>query len=138
MPRSITCLYVYPSTSLAKNGRVIYPNVERTLRVLSNLTAHFSKPEYKQVVVAIELVNEAFISIPIEVVKDFYLRVSQGMQCSMHDVIRYVCVCGGWDMQHHVMLMLMPCHIYQGYQVVRSHNDHLAVIIGDSFRFGAW
>jgi glucan 1,3-beta-glucosidase len=48
--------------------------------------------------VAIELVNEAFVTIPIEVVKDFYL---------------------------------------QGYSRVKKYGD-LAVVIGDSFRFGSW
>jgi aryl-phospho-beta-D-glucosidase BglC (GH1 family) len=42
---------------------------------------------------------QAFITIPIEVVKDYYL---------------------------------------QGYEIVKQYGDTMAVIIGDSFRFGAW
>ncbi len=80
------------------NGRVIYPNIDRALTVLDALTAHFSQPQFQGAVVAVELVNEAFITIPIEIVKDYYLR---------------------------------------GYEIVKKYGD-LAVVIGDSFRFGSW
>lgn len=80
-------------------GRVVYPNIRRALEVIANLTSHFSRPEFSGTVVGIELVNEAFVTIPIEVVKDYYL---------------------------------------QGYEIVKQHGDTMAVIIGDSFRFGAW
>lgn len=82
-----------------EKGRVIYPNIQRALQVIANLTAHFSQEAFRGTVVGIELVNEAFITIPIEVVKDYYL---------------------------------------QGYEIVKSNGDTMAVIIGDSFRFGEW
>jgi glucan 1,3-beta-glucosidase len=80
-------------------GRTIYPNIVRALEVIANLTSHFSTDEFSGTVVGIELVNEAFVTIPIEVVKDYYL---------------------------------------QGYEIVKQNGDTMAVIIGDSFRFGAW
>lgn len=84
---------------IGKGGRTVYPNIQRALEVIANLTAHFSQPQFSRTVVGIELVNEAFITIPIEVVKDYYL---------------------------------------QGYEIVKQYGDTMAVIIGDSFRFGAW
>jgi len=82
-----------------RGGRVVYPNIVRALEVIANLTAHFSQLSFADTVVGIELVNEAFVTIPIEVVKDYYL---------------------------------------QGYEIVKQNGDTMAVIIGDSFRFGAW
>lgn len=82
-----------------RDGRPEYPNIRRALEFISNLTAHFSTSQHRDTVVGIELVNEAFVTIPIEVVKDYYL---------------------------------------QGYEIVKAQADHMAVIIGDSFRFGAW
>ena len=67
--------------------------------MIANVTAHFSQKEFAGTVVGIELVNEAFVTIPIQVVKDYYL---------------------------------------QGYEIVKANGDNMAVIIGDSFRFGAW
>lgn len=77
----------------------MYPNIRRALEVIANLTSHFSTADFSGTVVGIELVNEAFVTIPIEVVKDYYL---------------------------------------QGYEIVKQNGDTMAVIIGDSFRFGAW
>jgi len=89
----------FADAEVGKNGRTVYPNIQRALQFIANLTAHFSQDEFKGTVVGIELVNEAFITIPIEVVKDYYL---------------------------------------QGYEIVKQNGDTMAVIIGDSFRFGAW
>ena len=63
------------------------------------LTKHFSADEYAGTVVGIEPVNEAFVSIPLEIVKDYYVQ--------------------------------------QSYEAVKKYGD-LAVVIGDSFRFGSW
>jgi len=84
---------------VGKNGRTEYPNIKRALQFIAQLTAHFSQAEFRGTVVGIELVNEAFVTIPLEVVKDYYL---------------------------------------QGYEIVKQNGDTMAVIIGDSFRFGAW
>jgi len=88
----------FADTEVASNGRITYPNINRALRVIDALAKHFSAQEYKNTVSGIELVNEAFISIPLEIVKDYYL---------------------------------------QGYEIVKKYGD-IAVVIGDSFRFGAW
>jgi glucan 1,3-beta-glucosidase len=79
--------------------QTVYPNIRRALEVIANVTYHFSQNEFSGTVVGIELVNEAFVTIPIQVVKDYYL---------------------------------------QGYEIVKQNGDTMAVIIGDSFRFGAW
>lgn len=55
-------------------GNVFYPNLDRSLTVLEALVAMFSLDPFEGVVKYIELVNEAFISIPIDVVKNFYTR----------------------------------------------------------------
>ena len=88
----------FADSDTASNGRVTYPNIDRALDTIDALTKHFSADEYKGTVVGIELVNEAFISIPLEIVKDYYV---------------------------------------QGYERVKRYGD-LAVVIGDSFRFGSW
>jgi len=88
----------FADTEIASNGRITYPNINRALKFIDQLTEHFSGEEYKGIVVGIELVNEAFISIPLEIVKDYYL---------------------------------------QGYDKVKKYGD-IAVVIGDSFRFGSW
>ena len=93
---------MWADTQVLDNGKTIYPNIERTLEFINNLTKHFTADEFHDTVVAIELINEAFITIPIEVVKDYYLR---------------------------------------GYEIVKKYattTNDIAVIIGDSFRFGAW
>lgn len=84
---------------VAVQSQTVYPNIRRALEVIANLTSHFSTDDFSGTVVGIELVNEAFVTIPIEVVKDYYL---------------------------------------QGYEIVKQNGDTMAVIIGDSFRFGAW
>lgn len=88
----------FADSETESNGRVVYPNIQRALDFIDALTQHFAATEYKGTVVGIELVNEAFITIPIEIVKDYYL---------------------------------------QGYERVKKYGD-LAVVIGDSFRFGSW
>jgi len=85
-------------------GRVRYPNIERSLAVIRNVTRVFTQPRFRQAVVAIEPVNEAFVSVPLEIVKDYYLQA--------YEIIKQ-----GTD----------PTHGYD-----------IAVVIGDSFRFGAW
>ena len=64
----------FADSETQSNGRVLYPNIERALTVIDALTKHFSTDEYKGTVVGIELVNEAFISIPLEIVKDYYVQ----------------------------------------------------------------
>lgn len=56
------------------DGTIRYPNIERTLHVIDQLMTHLSKPEFDGMVKYVELVNEAFITIPLEIVKDFYLK----------------------------------------------------------------
>lgn len=92
------------SVSDSSSGRIRRYNIDRTLAFLRNLTSYFTRPEFQQVVVAIEPVNEAFLSLPIDILKDFYL---------------------------------------QAYEIIKTGADpnrgyDIAVIIGDSFRFGAW
>ena len=71
-------------------GRVVYPNINRALKVIGNLTQHFSQPQFAGTVVGIELVNEAFVTIPIEIVKDYYLQYVHNIQfkpceiCAFH------------------------------------------------------
>lgn len=55
-------------------GKRIYPNVDRTLTVLEALVSVFSLQPFRQIVRYVELINEPFITIPIDIVKDFYLR----------------------------------------------------------------
>ena len=88
----------FADSETASSGRVTYPNIDRALRTIDALTKHFSADEYKGTVVGIEPVNEAFVSIPLEIVKDYYV---------------------------------------QSYENVKKYGD-LAVVIGDSFRFGSW
>lgn len=61
-----------PSTDT--NGTVFYPNIDRSLTVLEGLVSLFALPPFKGTVTYIELVNEAFITIDINVVKSFYTR----------------------------------------------------------------
>jgi len=55
------------------NGTVRYPNIERTLNTVRELTSVFTSHPYEGTVVAFELINEAFISIDLQTVKQYYL-----------------------------------------------------------------
>jgi glucan 1,3-beta-glucosidase len=56
------------------NGRVIYPNINRALQAIDAITHHFSQKQFVGTVVAVELANEIFITVPLEIVKDYYLQ----------------------------------------------------------------
>ena len=122
-----------------RGGRVVYPNIVRALEVIANLTAHFSQLQFADTVVGIELVNEAFVTIPIEVVKDYYLQgyeivkqVSRqrnrlaGSEAITRCTMKVRCTS--------LTVRLVFCVLLSPFQ----NGDTMAVIIGDSFRFGAW
>jgi len=85
--------------SVDSSGNTFYPNIDRSLTVIEGLVSLFSLEPFQGTVKYIELVNEAFITIPIDVVKSFYTR---------------------------------------GYEAVRRLDPTIGIVIGDSFRFGAW
>lgn len=61
-----------PSTD--GNGNVFYPNIDRSLTMLSALVSVFSLYPFTGVVTGIEVINEAFITIPLAVVQSYYIR----------------------------------------------------------------
>eukprot|EP00808_Paulinella_micropora_P007170 g54995.t1 len=54
-------------------GKLVYPNIERTLEIIRHLVAVFTSLN-RGTVVGFELVNEIFVSIDINVVKNFYIE----------------------------------------------------------------
>ena len=114
----------FADSETESNGRVRYPNIDRALSTIDALTRHFSGDEYKGTLVGIELVNEAFISIPLEIVKDYYLqgyeRVKQygDLSVIIGDSFRF----GSWgDFMYppHYRHVWIDTHIYQVFDAYR-------------------
>lgn len=110
-----------------------YSNIIRTLNIIKTVSEYISTQPYKNIIVGHELINEAFINIPIQIVKDFYL---QGYEV-IKNVTDIAVIIGDsfrfddWDgfmfppYYNHVWI---DTHIYQMFDEYRlgfSWQDHL-------------
>ena len=113
-----------------------YPNIERMLDFIGDLTAHVTDPRFHDVVVGIELVNEAFVTIPIEVVKDFYMRGYLRVRANSHSADVGVLIGDSFRFAAWRYFMAPPhyrhvwidTHIYQVFDLYRlsySWDEHI-------------
>lgn len=124
----------WADSALDQNGNIFYPNIERTIVVLEALVAMFSLDPFEGVVKYIELVNEAFVTIDIALVKSFYTRgyaavrnINPDIGIVIGDSFRFM----SWDDFmfppdfNHVYI---DTHIYQVFDAFRlsmSVQDHV-------------
>lgn len=119
-------------------GRMRFANIQRSLDVLRNVTRVFCAPEFQHVVAAIEPVNEALISVPIEIVKDYYLQAYEIIKRGSdpeHDYDIAVVIgdsfrfdaWNGFMFPPHYRHVWIDTHIYQVFDTYRlqySWEDH--------------
>lgn len=116
------------------NGNVFYPNLDRSLTVLEGLVTVFSLSPFKGTVTGIELVNEAFITIPIDVVKLYYTRayekirnIDPTIEIIIGDSFRF----GEWENFmyppefNHVYIDTHIYQVFDEYRLSMSFQDHI-------------
>lgn len=102
-----------------------YPFIERTVRILHQYAAIFGGPDYNGVLAGIELMNEPFVTLPLNLVQDFYVKgynairsVAPGLAVFISDSFRMGDMWNVMEYPHYEGVYL-DTHIYQVFDAYR-------------------
>lgn len=125
----------WADASTDANGKVFYPNLFRSLAVLEGLVSIFSLDPFQGTVTGIEVVNEAFISIPLDIVKMYYemaykqiRNIDPSIDIIIGDSFRFM----AWDdfmyppEYSHVYIDTHIYQVFDEYRLKMSVDDHIA------------